>query len=221
MLVGAALGLSLVAYGVFLTPTTRLLSIAAAATVLIAYAAVAWFVVPVVSGRYPAAMHAAEWAGLVAGTIFAAEICSEYVFLPRNNAPWGEVEFGLVFLVYASAGLWVAFMGFRIREAMIAGSFSAVVSSLVWCVFVLATFYLFYGTDRQRQVFQAEGDFDDFHRSGMSNFPAFITEDFFGATFYHLLLGPALGSVLGFIGGVIGQLPARIKSRRHALRKER
>jgi hypothetical protein len=39
----------------------------------------------------------------------------------------------------------------------------------------------------------------------MSDFNAFIMEDFLGATFFHLLLGPLLASLLGLLGGLTGK----------------
>jgi hypothetical protein len=68
----------------------------------------------------------------------------------------------------------------------------------------LGVFYLFYGTARQSQVFRAEGNYEDFQRSAMSDFNAFIMEDFLGATFFHLILEPLLASLLGIIGGLAG-----------------
>ena len=57
---------------------------------------------------------------------------------------------------------------------------------------------------RQDAVFRAEGNYDDFRRSGMTDFNAFIMEDFLGASFFHLLLGPLLAGVVGTIGGLVG-----------------
>ena len=82
---------------------------------------------------------------------------------------------------------------------------AALLSSLIWCIVTLAVFYLFYGSARQTLVFRAEGNYEDFQRSGMSDFNAFIMEDFLGATFFHLLLGPLLASLLGILGGLAGK----------------
>jgi len=49
--------------------------------------------------------------------------------------------------------------------------------------------YAFRGSPRQVLVLRAEGNYEDFARSGMSDFNVFIMEDFMGATFFHLLLG--------------------------------
>jgi len=209
----AAIALCLVGYGVFLTPATRARSIAAAVAILLAYAAIGWFVIPMLSSRYPAALQVAEWAGLGAAAVFVAEICLEYALLPKDNTPWGLAEFGLVFFLYTCAGTWLGSRKQKLREAIIGSALSAIVSSIVWAVFILATFYLFWGTTRQHAVFQAEGNFDDFRQSGMSDFRAFITEDFFGATFFHLLLGPLLAGVLGLAGGGIGKGLAVLRKR--------
>ena len=53
---------------------------------------------------------------------------------------------------------------------------------------------------------RAEGDYEDFARSGMSDFNAFIMEDFLGAIFFHLLLGLLVAAVLGALGGVLGKI---------------
>ncbi|HTQ56331.1 MAG TPA: hypothetical protein VMI94_17805 [Bryobacteraceae bacterium] len=211
IVIGSLAGLALVGYGVYRTPATSRLSIAAAVIVLLVYVALGRAGVPRLCGRYPAAVKAALWAGLAAGAVFAAEICLEYVLLPKDNTAWGTVEFGVAFLIYASAGTGLAWARRSLREAAIGSMLAAVVGSVVWCVFILATFYLFYGTDRQKLVFQAEGDFDDFRRSGMTDFPRFIMEDFLGATFFHLVLGPAFASVLGLAGGVLGKGLARMR----------
>jgi hypothetical protein len=84
-------------------------------------------------------------------------------------------------------------------------------SSLVWFIAVLACFYLFYGTERQAQVFRAEGNYEDFRRSGMADFATFIMEDFLGAGFFHLLLGPLVAAILASLGGILGRGALRLR----------
>ena len=116
-------------------------------------------------------------------------------------------------LIYFSAGGWLALLRQRVRDSVTGAALAAVVSSLVWCIFILATFYLFFASSRQEQVLRAEGDYDDFSRSGMSSFQTFIMEDFLGATFFHLLLGPLVAAVLGGLGGLTGSWLVRIRRR--------
>ena len=68
---------------------------------------------------------------------------------------------------------------------------------------MLSTFYWFYGSPRQELVFRAEGNYEDFVRSGMTDFSTFVMEDVFGAGFYHLLLGPMIAATLGAFAGYI------------------
>ncbi len=78
---------------------------------------------------------------------------------------------------------------------------------------LLSTYYVFRGTPIQEQLFRAEGTYEDFARSGMSDFAAFAMEDLLGAGFFHLLLAPIIGAVLGGMGGLIGKGLRRLKKR--------
>jgi hypothetical protein len=142
--------------------------------------------------------------GLLAGGIFASEVGLEYVLLPTDNTGFGWVEFGLVFVVYFGVGALVAYREFPFRWSVAAGAATAVISSLIWYISVLACFYAFLGTERQARVFRAEGNYEDFKRSGMTDFNSFVMDDFLGAGFFHLLLGPIVASLLASLGGLFG-----------------
>ena len=88
-----------------------------------------------------------------------------------------------------------------------------ILSSVIWLIFILGTFYIFRGSARQIQVFTAEGNYADFAQSGMHDFNTFVMEDFFGAGFYHLLLAPILAAILGTLGGLLGKGLAQIRKR--------
>jgi hypothetical protein len=76
---------------------------------------------------------------------------------------------------------------------------------------VFAAFYLFSGTARQAAVFRAEGNYADFQASGMRNLNAFVLEDFLGATFFHLVLGPLLAGALGWVGSLAGKAVRKVR----------
>jgi len=172
-----------------------LLSVLAAATVLIIYAWIGPRAVAFVELRSPTA-RLAIGCGLLAGLIFAAEIVTEYVLLPRDNSSYGLVEFGSVFAIYAAVGAIVTARGEPLSRAICGAIITAIISSLIWCICLLAIFYLFEGTARQTSVLLSEGDFDDFRRSGMASFSTFMVEDLFGAVFFHLLLDPMIAMLL-------------------------
>ena len=193
---GAGGGLALVAYGFAEHPHASLLSVAAAAAILLGYGA---FGLRLKRLRSSVDLRTASVAGLAAGAVFAAEILLEYVCLPPNNVVWGYIEFGAVFLIYALAAAWVASNRRTIGGAVGVAIVAAVISSLLWCLVLLLAFYAYEGTSAQAAVLIAEGEPEDFLRSGMSDYRTFLIEDLYGATFFHLLLGPMLAALIGLI----------------------
>jgi hypothetical protein len=143
--------------------------------------------------------------GLLAAVVYAAEIVLEYMLQPRDNTNYGLAEFGLVFLLYLLAGLVAARQTRRARNGPLAAMGAALVSTLLWYIVLLAITYALKGRPQQAAVFRAEGNYDDFTRSGSASFDAWLMQDFLGAGFYHLLLGPIIAAVLGTVGGLIGK----------------
>ncbi len=201
----------LVVYGKARFPNINLLSLFGALLVLALYGVGAWFGATKLESMPAPIARVARLAGLLAGGIFTLEIILEYVLLPTDNTRFGLVEFGLVFAIYFGAGALVGYRQLPFRWTLITGVATAVISSLLWYLFILATFYLFFGTERQARVFRAEGNYEDFSRSGMADFNTFIMEDFLGAGFFHLLLGPILAGVLAGLGGLVGRGLMRIR----------
>jgi hypothetical protein len=201
-------GLALVILGWLLVPTTSLLSIAGACLVLVVYGLAGYFSFPRIRSEI---LIIVGVFGLLAGAIFAGEILLEYAILPADNTSWGVIEFGCVFALYFLSSVVVAYRRKGIRVGIVAAVVTAMLSSVVWLIFALLAFYIFRGTTRQEHVFMAEGNFEDFARSGVSDFNAFVMEDFFGAGFFHLLLGPIIAAILGTIGGLSGKGLARIR----------
>lgn len=205
---GVLLGLALVMLGWFLVPASNILSIASTSLILIIYSLVGYLGFPRIR---PEILKLVGVFGLLAGLIFASEILLEYAVLPKDNTNWGVIEFGAVFAVYFILGLVVAYRQKSIRPGILAAVVSAMLSSVIWFIFILLTFYLFRGTARQEAVFMTEGNYADFARSGMSDFNTFVMEDFLGAGFFHLLLAPFFATILGTIGSLFGNGIAQSK----------
>jgi hypothetical protein len=212
LLSGVLVALTLVILGRHLVPATSLLSTAAASVALLLYAALAALLPFRLHARCPEILRASVIFGLLAGAVFVSEIVLEYVFLPSDNSRWGYVEFGAVFALYFLSALTIGFRVRNILSAVLAACASSVIASLMWVITVLTVFYLFRGSAQQVAVFTAEGDFEDFARSGMRHFDAFMMEDFMGATFFHLLLGVLVAAVLGFPGGLLGKATAALRN---------
>lgn len=200
---GILCALGLIVYGRVLIPATNNLSFAAAAFAVTLYAIIGWFGLTRNGDSWPAITSVSVPLGILAGAVFAAEVVLEYILLPADNSRMGLVEFGLVLLIYALAGAFAAIRYQSIKAGTIAAVATAMISTLVWFIAVLTTYYWFYESPRQELVFRAEGNYEDFARSGMTDFRAFAMEDFFGAGFYHLLLGPVIAATLGAFAGYI------------------
>ncbi len=211
LLLGVVIAMALVVNGRLLAPATSWLSTMSAMAILLAYAGLAAFCPARLHRRHPDILPRAVFFGLLAGTVFAAEIVLEYVLLPADNRLYGLVEFGAVFVLYLASAFLTAFVSRSVWNGMLTSVACAFISSLVWVITVLAVFYAFRGSSRQVLVLRAEGDYEDFARSGLSDFNAFVMEDFMGATFFHLSLGLLVAAALGVVGGLLGKLSARLQ----------
>lgn len=140
----------------------------------------------------------------------------EYLLLPANNTAWGLIEFGSVFALFVLAGAVVGARQLRLWPAALAGIWTSLIGSLIWLIVVLTVYYAFRGTAAQAAVLRAEGDLDDFQRSGLMDFNVFTMQDFLGGGFYHLLLSPAIAALLATIGGLPGVLIGRWRTRSSA-----
>jgi hypothetical protein len=98
-----------------------------------------------------------------------------------------------------------------LRNGVLAAVWSAIVGGLIWLIAALLIFYLFNGTPQQTQVFRAEGNYADFARSGLSDFNAFVLEDFIGAGFFHSLLLPVMAVIFGALGAIAGKVLTRLR----------
>ena len=211
MLLGVLAAAGLVLYGKLRFPETSVLSLLGAFIVLGLYGLAGWLSPQILSRQPKPVSQVIKRAGLLGGGIFLSEIALEYIVLPANNTWFGIVEFGSVFAVYFMVGVLLAYQRAPFGAGVVTGVGTAMTSSLLWYIAILVSFYLFLGTERQQQVFRAEGNYVDFQRSGMRDFNTFIMEDFLGAGFFHLLLGPLLAAVLASIGGLAGRGLRRLR----------
>jgi hypothetical protein len=219
--VGAAANAILLAAGWIIFRTTAAdpaswIGLAADFAVLAAYGGIAWWAVPATGRRDPRLLATAVILGGMSGVVFSAEILLEYALLPVDNTPFGYAEYGTVLTLYLAAAFATAYRTGKIGRGVLAATWAAAIGSTVWLGCILATTYLFHGSERQTRVFLAEGNFEDFRHSGMQDFDAFMMQDFMGAAFFHPMLLPAAAALLGVAGGAAGKGVARWQSSRAA-----
>ena len=70
----------------------------------------------------------------------------------------------------------------------------------------------FIGSPALDRVLRAEGAYDDFHRSGMTDLKAFVLQDLFGAGPFHPLAGLLLATACGSIGAALALTVRRRRS---------
>lgn len=212
LLAGVGAAIALVILGRLLVPGMSFRSTIGALFILATYGGMAAICPSRLHRQSPHILCGAIIFGLLAGAVFAGEIILEYILLPTDNTRYGLAEFGLVFALYTASSLRAGLRSRSVRNAILTAVACAFIASLIWAIATLSVFYVFRGSPRQELVMRAEGNYADFARSGMTDFSAFVMEDFMGAIFFHLLLGPLMAAVLGVFGGAVGKSFARLRA---------
>src|SRR5208337_4470830 len=115
------------------------------------------------------------------------------------NVRMGWIEFGTVFALFATAAFYSSLTTGSIRAGLRVAAAASIISSEIWLTTVWVATYAFWRTARQESVFRAEGDYEDFARSGMHDFSSFTLQDLRGASFFHLILGPLIAIIIGLV----------------------
>jgi hypothetical protein len=129
--------------------------------------------------------------GGVVGLVLGSALVAVDLTTPSVGIPVEFVILGTMALAYAVAS---AITGIR------AAVWTAVVGYLVWYPTIWLYYLVGYGSATYDRALRAEGEYEDFHRSGLTDFTTFLLRDFLGAGFLHLLLGVLLA--LGAGSGV-------------------
>lgn len=210
MLALAGLNLALIGYGLILFPQALTASsdgpkgLVASFIILTCYALVGWFGSGPSFRASPVAFRWGVRAGLLIALNFGVFILLEYILQPEGgaNALLGFLQFGGMMFVFMFLGVAVTLASGRVRYGTLAAIWSALVGSLSWFSLVMLVYFAFLGTARQEHVLRIENQ-EDFVRSGMDDFRAFVMQDFMGACFFHLLLSPVIAAILGSLGGAM------------------
>ena len=191
---GVGLVLLLLGFGWSMVPATVPI---APAAVLIAYVMLARTSASTAQQSSATIQRVTVACGVVSAVVLIRALVIQYFGRTANNA----IMVAIVFVLWLVPGVVAAARMGRIRDAAIASTLSAQIGSLANVGFILASYYVLRGTTLQEQFFRTEGTYDDFARSGISDFGTFVMGDLFGGAFFHLLLGGLAGALLGSIGG--------------------
>jgi pimeloyl-ACP methyl ester carboxylesterase len=209
LLGGVILVAALLVYGWILVPAALPW---APGIVLAGYAIVARFGVRAALRHDPRIARVAAVCGALGAVIFVPSILIEYAGRTTNNA----ATYGSVFVLWFLSGALAARLTGRVTDAVLSATASAMISSLAFITAFLGSYYVLRGSALQDRFFRTEGDYEDFARSGMTDFNRWIVEDMFGGTFFHLLLGALLTAALGSVAGLATNGIARLLRMRRA-----
>jgi len=144
--------------------------------------------------------------GLFSGLILSADLVSGYILHdPTTSARTSLIAYGLFLILILVSG----FMGGRQT-----GKFTSGITTALWCVLIalliwfcveFAAYLLFSHTPAGAAFIRDEMQLD-FVRSGATDYQAFALSDFFGAGFFHLLLGLIFTIIWGFVGAACGKV---------------
>ena len=164
-----------------------------------AYAVIAHVGVSVMAQGHPKTQWVTAAFGVLSAAVLVPSLLAEYFGRTVNNA----VMVVVVSALWLCSGAVAARLTGRIRDAVLSSTLSAQIGSLANVGSILTSCYILKGSALQDRFFRTEGTYEDFARSGISDFGAFVMGDLFGGAFFHLLLGGLIGALLGMIGGVL------------------
>jgi hypothetical protein len=171
----------------------------APAAMLAAYGVAAHYAVRTIMERDWRILRATIVCGFLSAVVFVPSILIEYAGRTVDNG----IITGAVVTLCALAAAVAAWRTARVRDAVCASTLSAMIGLLAFVSAVLLSYYLLRGSALQDRFFRTEGDYDDFTRSGMTDFNTWVMGDLFGGVFFHLLLGAVIAAAVGSAAGIL------------------
>jgi hypothetical protein len=154
----------------------------------------------------------AAWFGVAAALVFVPSIWIEYVGRTVDN----RLLTVTILSLWTTAGVVATRASGRVRDATIASTVSAILSTVVFLIAVLGAYDVLRGSALQDVFFRTEGTYDDFRHSGGADLATFVIDDMFGGVFFHLLFGTLIASGVGSAGGAATATILRLRRRRAA-----
>lgn len=205
-----AVNFGLVLLGVLLYPTVMneggLLGICADIVVLTIYGFLALFS-PIALGKINSGLlNRSVLLGLIGGLGLVIDLVSDYLIGPTGDysATSSLTAYGIFLLLLLISAILAAQQTRKFISGISAAIWSVLTALLLWFFVEFTAFYLFATTPSGTKFIQLEMQ-TDFERSKSTDFQGFVMSDFYGAGFFHLLLGLFFACFLGSIGGLIGK----------------
>jgi hypothetical protein len=158
------------------------------------------------------ALHAEVGISFVLGGIFAVMYVG-VLALEFLGVRYDVNVYGLFIGVALIAGFLVGLRTRHWGQGVLAAIWALVIGTAIWSTGVLLLNYLTWGSHQQYIFALADGQVDEFRRSGGTNFDAFLLQDYHGALFFHPILSVIVGGIFGAIGSGIAQGIVQLRTR--------
>jgi hypothetical protein len=136
----------------------------------------------------------------VLGVIFAG--CYLGIIVIEFHGVHDNFNIAVLFVVVAfAAGVVASARSRQWQQGLPAAIWALLIGTVLWSGGVLLINYEAWGSRQQYGFWLADGAIDDFHRSGSTDFSAFLLQDLYGALFFHPLFSVVVGAIGGLAGG--------------------
>jgi hypothetical protein len=162
---------------------------------------------PLAVGKLPNTVwRRGAYLGVCSGLVLSVDLISGYVLHdPTISARTSLGAYGLFLVLIFISG----FIGTRETGKLTSGITTALwcvlTALLIWFCVEFAAYLLFSSTPSGAAFIHEEMQ-ADYIRSGATDYQAFALSDFFGAGFFHLLLGLIIAMILGFTGAIVRKI---------------
>jgi hypothetical protein len=144
--------------------------------------------------------------GFLFGIIYVGILLIEYTLpVATDFTSFGLFIVGFLFIL----SFVVGFMAFQqegsLKVSVRLAAQTLLLGTLIWTTGYLLIQYLSWDSPQQHRALLAEGTYDDFKRSNMTDFEAFLLQDTQGGIFFHPILTTIISILFGAIGGFMAK----------------
>jgi hypothetical protein len=168
---------------------------------------------PMAVGKLPSPVwRSGVYLGVVSAIILSLDLISGYLLQDSTlSARTSLIAYGLFLILILVSGILGGRQTRNLTSGVTTALWCVLIALLIWFCVEFAAYLLFSNTPSGAAFIREEMQ-ADFVRSGMSDYQAFALSDFFGAGFFHLILGLIFATTLGAIGGAVGKVMKAIRS---------
>lgn len=162
---------------------------------------------PIAVGKLPNTLwRYGFYLGLCSGVVLSIDLVSGY-FLhdSTTSAHTSLIAYGLFLILILDSGFIGGRHTGKVSSGITTALWCVLIALLVWFCVEFAAYLLFSSTPAGAAFVRDEMQ-ADFIRSGATDYQAFAISDFFGAGFFHLILGLIFAVILGFLGALGGKI---------------